>query len=76
MLMSQSDQWRKERTWILHFLANGLVGRLEWAVLRRRHTWDLLASQLTSGGRDITFRHSVLEVRIVLSLVVCLIIVP
>ena len=64
MLYSTSEQWRKERVWIIRFLTEGMVGRLEWTVLRRRHTWDLVASMLDTQERDQNFRRGILEVRI------------
>ena len=63
MLYSTSEQWRKERVWIIRFLTEGMVGRLEWNVLRRRHTWDLVASILDTQERDRSFRRGILEVR-------------
>ncbi|KAI8984871.1 ribosome 60S biogenesis N-terminal-domain-containing protein [Trametes punicea] len=62
MLYSSSDNWKKERAWIVRFLSDGLVGNEEWRILRRRHTWDLLASLFHSEERDRTFRRGVLEV--------------
>ncbi|GJE99428.1 ribosome 60S biogenesis N-terminal-domain-containing protein [Phanerochaete sordida] len=61
-LYSAGDQWKKERTWIVRFLAEGMVGRQEWRVLKRRHTWDLLATMFQSESHDQTFRRNVLEV--------------
>ena len=61
MLYSTSDQWRRERVWIMRFLADGMVGRTEWRVLQRRHTWDLVAS-LFNDEKDAALRRCVLEV--------------
>lgn len=61
-LYSAGDQWKKERTWIVRFLADGLVGRQEWRVLKRRHTWDLLASIFQSESHDQNLKRGVLEV--------------
>lgn len=61
-LYSAGDQWKKERIWIVRFLADGMVGRQEWRVLKRRHTWDLLASIFQSGDHDQNLRRGVLEV--------------
>ena len=63
MLYSASDDWKKERAWIVRFLADGMVSSEEWRVLKRRHTWDLLASLLQSEERDRALRRGVLEVR-------------
>ncbi|KAI0637561.1 ribosome 60S biogenesis N-terminal-domain-containing protein [Trametes polyzona] len=62
MLYSSSDDWKKERAWIVRFLSDGIVGNEEWRILKRRHTWDLLASLFQSEDRDKTLRRGVLEV--------------
>ncbi|CDO76370.1 hypothetical protein BN946_scf185011.g34 [Trametes cinnabarina] len=62
MLYSASDDWKKERAWIVRFLSDGIVGNEEWRILKRRHTWDLLASLFQSEERDRTLRRGVLEV--------------
>ncbi|KAI0695719.1 ribosome 60S biogenesis N-terminal-domain-containing protein [Cytidiella melzeri] len=61
MLYSVSDQWRKERAWIVRFMSDGMVGIQEWKVLRKRHTWDLLASMFHSEESDLHLRRSILE---------------
>ncbi|KAI0687369.1 ribosome 60S biogenesis N-terminal-domain-containing protein, partial [Cerioporus squamosus] len=38
MLYSASDDWKKERAWIVRFLSDGIVGNAEWKILKRRHT--------------------------------------
>ena len=63
MLYSAADEWKKERAWIVRFLADGMAGSEEWRVLRRRHTWDLLASLFQAEDRDRALRRGVLEVR-------------
>ncbi|KAG2014276.1 hypothetical protein CC2G_011109 [Coprinopsis cinerea AmutBmut pab1-1] len=51
---SVDDRWRKERGWILRFLADGMLatgsGSQDWKILKRRHTWDLLASLYQSAS--------------------------
>ncbi|KAF9262073.1 hypothetical protein L218DRAFT_868642 [Marasmius fiardii PR-910] len=37
-------QWKKEHSWMLKLLADGLQNRMDWKVFKRRHTWDLVAS--------------------------------
>ncbi|KZV73620.1 hypothetical protein PENSPDRAFT_627099 [Peniophora sp. CONT] len=46
MLHSGSDEWKRERAWMLKFLADAMLGAgaAEWEIFRRRRTWDLLAS--------------------------------
>ncbi|KAH9931396.1 ribosome 60S biogenesis N-terminal-domain-containing protein [Amylocystis lapponica] len=62
MLYSTGDAWKKERMWIVRFLADGMVAGAEWRVLRRRHTWDLLASLFQIEQRDVGLRRGILEV--------------
>ncbi|KAF8994562.1 ribosome 60S biogenesis N-terminal-domain-containing protein [Cyathus striatus] len=62
MLYSSSDDWKKERGWMLRFLSDGLVSRDDCSVFKRRHTWDLLASMFESTENDRALRHGVLEV--------------
>ncbi len=65
MLYSSSDNWRKERSWILKFLADAMLGAGddEWRVFKRRHTWDLLASLFQSRRQDRALRNEILEAR-------------
>jgi nucleolar pre-ribosomal-associated protein 1 len=64
MLYSSDEEWRKERGWIVRFLADGMTGSSEdWRVFKRRHTWDLLASLFQSEARDRVLRHGILDVR-------------
>ena len=61
MLYSSSDDWKKERGWIIRFLSDGMMSTEDWRVLKRRHTWDLLAS-LYQSSSDVVLRQSILEV--------------
>lgn len=63
MLYSNSDDWKKERGWIIRFLSDGMMSTEDWKVLKRRHTWELLASLVQSSSRDQVLRRAVLEVR-------------
>ncbi|KZT00261.1 uncharacterized protein LAESUDRAFT_688308 [Laetiporus sulphureus 93-53] len=60
-LYSSSDQWKKERWWIVRFLTDGMTGSSEWRILERRHTWELLASLFQSEKGDRGLRRSILE---------------
>lgn len=62
MLYSSSEQWKKERGWIVRFLSDAMVGSDEWRIMQRRHTWDLLASLYQSEERDLALRRGILEV--------------
>ncbi|TFY53062.1 hypothetical protein EVJ58_g9659 [Rhodofomes roseus] len=62
MLYSSSEQWKKERGWIVRFLSDAMVGSDEWRIMQRRHTWDLLASLFQSEERDRALRRGILEV--------------
>lgn len=61
MLYSSSDDWKKERGWILRFLSDGMCSTQDWAILKRRHTWDLLASMF-QASEDKSVRTSILDV--------------
>jgi nucleolar pre-ribosomal-associated protein 1 len=63
MLYSSSDDWKRERLWVVRFLADGMVCYDDWKVLKRRHTWDLLASFFQSSEKDDSMRNAVLEVK-------------
>ncbi|KAL5508633.1 hypothetical protein ACEPAH_6252 [Sanghuangporus vaninii] len=62
MLYSSTDIWRKERGWIVRFLADSILNSDDWSIVKRRHTWDLLASMFQGSYVDGTLRHSILEV--------------
>jgi nucleolar pre-ribosomal-associated protein 1 len=62
MLYSSSDDWKKERGWIIRFLSDGMMSTEDWRVLKRRHTWELLASLYQSSESDVVLRQSILEV--------------
>jgi nucleolar pre-ribosomal-associated protein 1 len=47
MLYSSSDDWKKERGWIIRFISDGMMSTDDWRVLKRRHTWELLAGLFT-----------------------------
>ncbi|KIY73323.1 hypothetical protein CYLTODRAFT_485490 [Cylindrobasidium torrendii FP15055 ss-10] len=61
MLYSSTEDWKKERAWMIHFLGDGLVGSGDWRVFKRRHTWDLLAS-IFQSSKDRALRRTILEV--------------
>ncbi|KAJ7044085.1 ribosome 60S biogenesis N-terminal-domain-containing protein [Mycena alexandri] len=62
MLYSSSDDWKKERGWIIRFISDGMMSTDDWRVLKRRHTWELLAGLFQSSEQDLTLRNSILEV--------------
>ncbi|RXW16240.1 hypothetical protein EST38_g9609 [Candolleomyces aberdarensis] len=54
-MLYSSDQgdWKKERGWMLRFLADGALtgsGVSDWRLLKRRHVWDLVASMYSSAA--------------------------
>jgi nucleolar pre-ribosomal-associated protein 1 len=61
MLYNSSENWKKERTWIIRFLADGIICHDDWKVFKRRHTWDLLAS-LFQSSRDRVTRVGIFDV--------------
>jgi len=66
MLYSSEDgEWNKERTWMIHFLTEAMDdgSSQDWLILKRRHTWDLLASIWQSSRADEKpLRKGILEV--------------
>jgi nucleolar pre-ribosomal-associated protein 1 len=62
MLYSSGDDWKKERAWILRFLADGMTCGRDWKVFKRRHTWDLIASLFQASEKDKTLRQGALDV--------------
>lgn len=56
--------WKRERIWILRFLADGMVSSKDWLVLKRRHTWDLLATVFQSNQGEPNTQRLVLNVSI------------
>ncbi|KAF8128177.1 ribosome 60S biogenesis N-terminal-domain-containing protein [Boletus edulis] len=61
MLYSNSDDWKKERGWMLRMLGDGMASTDDWKVLKRRHTWDLVASLFQSSRNDTAVRTGILE---------------
>ena len=68
---SKEGNWKRERSWMLKFLADGMRGSRDWAVLQRRHTWDLLASTFQANRHDrvITFGISKVSTLILIILI-------
>ncbi|EJD00768.1 uncharacterized protein FOMMEDRAFT_169024 [Fomitiporia mediterranea MF3/22] len=62
MLYSSGDDWKKERTWMVRFISDGMLSGEDWRLLKRRHTWDLLASMFQGAHDDRSLRHSILDV--------------
>lgn len=62
MLYSADDDWKRERAWMVRFIGEGMEGGTEWRVLKRRHTWELLASLYQAEERDTSLRMGVLAV--------------
>lgn len=60
---SKEGSWKRERIWMLKFLADGMRGSIDWAVLQRRHTWDLLATMFQANRHDRTVILRVTKVR-------------
>lgn len=61
-LYSTTDEWRQERRWIIHFIADGMAQSQDWKILTRRHVWDLLSTIFQTSPTDITLRRGILEV--------------
>ncbi|KAG9026256.1 hypothetical protein FRB95_009056 [Tulasnella sp. JGI-2019a] len=61
-LYSNSDDWRRERSWIVRLLADGMVNTADWTMFKRRHTWDLLATLFQESAHEPVLRQSILQV--------------
>jgi nucleolar pre-ribosomal-associated protein 1 len=61
-LYSTTDEWRQERRWIIHFIADGMAQSQDWTILTRRHVWDLLSTIFQTTASDNALRHGILEV--------------
>ncbi|KAF7299108.1 hypothetical protein MIND_00859100 [Mycena indigotica] len=62
MLYNSGDDWKKERSWMIRFISDGMMSTDDWRVLKRRHTWELLADLFQSSEQDNVLRNSILEV--------------
>ena len=63
MLYNSTEDWKKERAWIIRFLADGMTSTEDWRVFKRRHTWELLSSLFQSAENDSPLRLGILDVR-------------
>jgi nucleolar pre-ribosomal-associated protein 1 len=61
MMFSSTDDWKKERFWMLRFIRDGLKSLQDWKLLRRRHVLELLTSQF-EASEDVATRSLILEV--------------
>jgi nucleolar pre-ribosomal-associated protein 1 len=61
---NKEGSWKRERNWMLKFLADGMVGSRDWAVLQRRHTWDLLSTMFQANRNDKMLVLSISKVRV------------
>lgn len=61
MLYASEEGWKNERTWIVRLVRDGMKSETDWKLLKRRHTWSLLAT-LYQGSMDIPFRRLILQV--------------
>ncbi|EJT99629.1 hypothetical protein DACRYDRAFT_95959 [Dacryopinax primogenitus] len=62
MLYPTSDDWRRERLWMLRFLSQGMRSAADWHAFRRRRAWDLLATLFSSEPEDRAVRPAIFEV--------------
>lgn len=62
MLYSSGETWKKDRAWIIRYLSDGMISSEDWRILKRRHTWDILASLFQSSKDDLPVRKGILEV--------------
>ena len=62
MLYNNSNDWKKDLGWIIRILSDGMISPEDWLVLKRRQTWELLASLYQSSESDTVLRRSLLKV--------------
>ncbi|KZT38705.1 hypothetical protein SISSUDRAFT_1061745 [Sistotremastrum suecicum HHB10207 ss-3] len=61
MLYSSSDDSKKEKSWIIRFLKEGMKSTKDWTLLQRRRTVDMLCT-VFEGSRDSALRAAIIEV--------------
>ena len=62
---SEDGEWAKERSWMIRFLGEAMHegSARDWTVLKRRHTWDLVASMWQATRlEERSQRKGILEV--------------
>ncbi|KAG8978985.1 hypothetical protein FRC05_009195 [Tulasnella sp. 425] len=62
MLFKGNEDWKQHRKWMITYLRDSMRGSRDWVVLRKRHTWDLLATIFQESPHDPALRLSILEV--------------
>lgn len=62
MLFNGTEDWKKQRNWMVRFLGDSMKGSRDWQVLKRRHTWSLLATLFQESEQDAPLRLSILQV--------------
>lgn len=62
MLFNGTEDWKKQRNWMVRFLGDSMKGSRDWQVLKRRHTWSLLATLFQGSEQDAPLRLSILQV--------------
>lgn len=61
-LYSSSDDWRRERNWIVRFLADGTNNTADWSMFKKKHTWDILATLFQESMHEPGLRLMILQV--------------
>ena len=62
LFFSTSENFKKERVWMLRLLSNSVACFDDYQVLKRRHVWDILCSFYHSCISDDYERKLILEV--------------
>lgn len=60
MLYANGEGWKRERSWMVRFLKEGVRSEADWRVIRRRKVWSLMAT-LFIESLDPVFRRSILQ---------------
>lgn len=64
LLYASGEDWKRERAWMVRYLGEGMLGGrgVEWRVVKRRRTWECVASLVQSEDKDRGLRQGGLEV--------------
>ncbi|KAE8538308.1 hypothetical protein D1P53_005650 [Cryptococcus gattii VGV] len=59
-LYANGEGWKRERSWMVRYLKEGVRSEADWRVIRRRKVWSLMAT-LFIESLDPVFRRSILQ---------------
>jgi nucleolar pre-ribosomal-associated protein 1 len=62
MIFSSSDDWKRDRVWMLRLVRDGLKSNADWKIFRRRHIFEYLVAYLDASEASSPTRTTILEV--------------